>query len=64
MMLPSDNFENLKGGTYPTGAGGYFVFLKPLSAGEHNLHVTARVLNPTDPSFNYDYDASYDLKVR
>ncbi len=39
-------------------------FSKPLPAGEHNLHVTARVLNPVDPSFNYDYDASYDLKVR
>jgi hypothetical protein len=64
MTLPNNNFEDLKGGTYPTGAGGYFVFLKPLPAGEHNLHVTARVLNPTDPSFNYDYDASYDLKVR
>ena len=64
MTLPNDNFENLKAGTYPTGAGGYFIFLKPLPAGQHNLHVTARVLNPTDPSFNYDYDASYDLKIR
>jgi hypothetical protein len=64
MTLPKDNFEDLKAGTYPTGAGGYFIFLKPLPAGQHNLHVTARVLNPTDPSFNYDYDASYDLIVR
>jgi hypothetical protein len=64
MTLPNDNFENLKAGTYPTGAGGYFIFLKPLPSGQHNLHVTARVLNPTDPSFNYDYDASYDVKVR
>jgi hypothetical protein len=64
MKIPNDNYEFLKGGTYPTGAGGYFIFLKPLPAGEHNLHVTARVINPTDPSFNYDYDASYDLKVQ
>jgi hypothetical protein len=64
MTLPKDNFEDLKAGTYPTGAGGYFIFLKPLPAGQHNLDVTARVLNPTDPSFNYDYDASYDLIVR
>lgn len=64
MTVPNDNFELLKGGTYPTGAGGYFIFLKPLPTGEHNLHVTARVVNPTDPSFNFDYDNSYDLKVR
>jgi hypothetical protein len=64
MTVPNDNYELLKGGTYPTGAGGYFIFLKPLPAGEHNLHVNARVVNPTDPSFNFDYDTSFDLKVR
>ena len=64
MTVPNDNYEFLKGGTYPTGAGGYFVFLKPLPVGEHNLSITARVLNPTDPSFNYNYDTSFDLKVQ
>jgi len=64
MTIPNDNFLNIKGGTFPTGAGGYFAFLKPLPAGQHNLHITARVLNPTDPSFNFDYDTSYDLKVQ
>ncbi len=64
MTVPNDNFEFLKGGTYPTGAGGYFIFLKPLPVGEHNLSITARVVNPTDPSFNFDYDTSYDLKVQ
>jgi hypothetical protein len=64
MTVPNDNFELLKGGTYPTGAGGYFIFLKPLPVGEHNLSITARVVNPTDPSFNFDYDTSFDLKVQ
>jgi hypothetical protein len=64
MTLPNDNFEYLKAGTYPTGGGGYFVFLKPLPAGEHNLKIAARVLNPTDPSLNFDYDSSFDLKVQ
>jgi hypothetical protein len=64
MTVPNDNYEYLKGGTYPTGGGGYFVFLKPLPAGEHNLSITARVINPTDPSFNFDYDISYNLRVR
>lgn len=64
MTVPNDNFEFLKGGTYPTGAGGYFVFLKPLPPGQHNLGITARVINPTDPSFNFDYNTSIDLKVK
>jgi hypothetical protein len=64
MTVPNDNFELLKGGTYPTAGAGYYVFLKPIPAGEHTLHINARVINPTDPSFNFDYDASYDLKVR
>ena len=64
MTVPNDNFENLKGGTYPTAGSGYFVFLKPLPAGQHNLGITARVVNPTDPSFNFDYDTSVDLKVK
>ncbi len=48
MTLPNDNFENLKGGTYPTGAGGYFVFLKPLPAGEHILQQGSSIL-PISP---------------
>jgi hypothetical protein len=64
MTVPNDNYEYLKDGTYPTGAGGYFVFLKPLPVGEHNLSMTARVVNPTDPSFNFNYDTSFDLKVQ
>ena len=42
MTIPNDNYEFLKGGTYPTGAGGYFVFLKPLPAGEHNLQCNGK----------------------
>lgn len=64
MTVPEDNFENLKGGTYPTAGAGYFVFLKPLPAGQHNLGINARVVNPIDPSFNFDYDTSIDLKVK
>jgi hypothetical protein len=64
MTVPNDNFEFLKGGMYPTGAGGYFIFLKPLPVGKHNLSINARVVNPTDPSFNFDYDTSFDLKVQ
>src|SRR4051794_1034576 len=64
MTVPNDNFELLKGGTYPTGGAGYYIFLKPLPVGEHNLHINARVVNPVDPSFNFDYDTSYNLRVR
>ena len=64
MTVPNDNFESLKGGTYPTAGSGYFVFLKPLPVGQHNLKINAHVTNPIDPSFNFDYDTSIDLKVK
>jgi len=64
MTVPDDNFESLKGGTYPAAAGGYFIFLKPLSIGKHTLNIDARVLNPTDNSFNFHYVTSFDLKVQ
>src|SRR6476620_5840061 len=43
MTVPDDNYELLKSGSYPTGAGGCFVFLKPpptVDAGDHLIFLS------------------------
>lgn len=64
VTIPADNAFGLKPGTFKDGVGGYFAFLKPLPPGEHNISINARVINPVDPSFNYDYHVVYLLNVK
>jgi hypothetical protein len=64
MTVPNDNAFDSKPGTYKAVTGGYFAFLRPLPAGEHNLNIAARVINPIDPSFNFNYHAFFILKVQ
>jgi hypothetical protein len=43
MTVPDDNYELLKSGSYPTGAVGCFVFLKPpptVDAGDHLIFLS------------------------
>ena len=58
--------ENIFGsppGTYRGVADGFFVFLKPLSVGNHELQVKTSVTNPTTPSYNFASEAKYNLKI-
>jgi hypothetical protein len=64
MMVPEDNFLDLKPGQWKAVTGGYFAFLKPLPAGDHEVSISARVTNPIDPSYNYNYHTLYLLKVQ
>jgi hypothetical protein len=64
MTVPKDNFLDLKPGQWKTATGGYFIFLKPLPEGDHKISVIARVTNPVDPSYNFNYDTLYSLKVQ
>lgn len=64
ITIPTDNVYDIKAGTYKAVAHGYFVFLKPLPAGVHNVNIAARVVNPIDPSFNFNYHTSFVLKVQ
>lgn len=45
-----DNIFDVAAGTYRGIADGFFVFLKPLSVGNHELQVKSSVNNPTTPS--------------
>jgi hypothetical protein len=64
MTVPKDNFLDLKPGQWKTASGGYFIFLKPLPEGDHKISINARVTNPIDPSYNFNYDTLYLLKVQ
>jgi len=63
MTVPEDNFLDLKPGIWEAVTGGYFVFLKPLSVGNHEVSISARVTNPVDPSYNFNYHTQYILTV-
>jgi hypothetical protein len=64
MTVPKDNFLDLKPGQWNDAAAGYWAFLKPLPVGDHRVSIAARVTNPIDPSYNYDYHTVYLLKVQ
>ena len=64
MTVPEDNFLDLKPGQWKAGSGGYFAFLKPFPVGNHNVSISARVTNPIDPSYNFNYHTLYLLKIQ
>jgi hypothetical protein len=43
---------------------GYYLFLKPLAAGQHILDLKTSVINPQDSSFNYSADLVYHLTIK
>jgi hypothetical protein len=63
ITVPENNFLDLKPGQWKAGSGGYFVFLEPLPVGNHTVGISARVTNPIDPSYNYNYNTQYLLNV-
>jgi hypothetical protein len=50
-------------GTYRAFAEGYFLFLEPLPGGNHDVNLKVSVLNPIEPSFNYNADWTYHLNI-
>lgn len=63
LTVPKDNFCNCVPGTFKTMADGFFVFLKSLPVGKHDLVLTTSVSNPITPSFNYAAEAVYHLII-
>lgn len=58
-----NNIYDSPAGTYRAFADGYFVFLEPLPAGKHDVNLKASVLNPIEPSYNYNADYTYHLNI-
>ena len=64
ITIVKDNIFDTPPGTYKATADGFFVFLKPLSPGNHDLHLKTSVTNPTTPSYNYASEVMYHLDVK
>jgi hypothetical protein len=58
-----NNIYDAPAGTFRSYADGYFVFLEPLPAGEHEVNLKVSVLNPIEPTYNYNADWTYHLNV-
>jgi hypothetical protein len=58
-----DNLYEPDVGTFRAMADGFYVFLEPLPPGKHDVDLKSSVLNPVDPSFNYNADWTYHLLV-
>ena len=41
-----------------------YLMIPPLSKGEHTLHFSGQVFNPTDPTYNQATDLTYHLIVK
>jgi hypothetical protein len=61
MTIPDSNAFQSPAGTFPAIADGYFVFLEPLSPGEHTLELQQSVLNPVQPEYNFASKTTYIL---
>jgi len=59
-----NNIYNNKPGVWKAKADGFFLFLEPLTPGNHTLHTTTSVINPTAPQFNYAANLAYNLMVK
>jgi hypothetical protein len=64
ITFPKDTFYGSPAGTFKSIVDGYFALLKPLSIGNHNIHIIASVDNPTDKQYNFAYDAKILLTVK
>lgn len=64
IAIPYNNFLNHTAGQYKDVAGGYFIFLQPLLSGDHKIDISATVLNPIHPKYNFHYDTEYLIHVQ
>jgi hypothetical protein len=64
ITIPKDNVYGANEGTFPSVVDGYFLFLKPLPKGEHNVNIKVLVANPKDPNFTTGYNANLKLLAK
>ena len=61
--IVENNIYDSPSGNYRAFADGYFLFLEPLPAGKHDVNLKVSVLNPIEPSYNYNADWTYHIII-
>ncbi len=64
ITYPEDNVYGVDAGTFKAIVNGYFLFLKPLPKGEHELLIKGSINNPADQTFNLAYQTKYKLVMK
>jgi hypothetical protein len=63
VTIVEGNIYEQPAGTYRAFADGFFLFLEPLPPGKHDVELKVSVLNPIEPSYNYNADWTYHLII-
>jgi hypothetical protein len=63
-IVKNNIYENTTAGTFKAMIDGYYIFLKPLSQGTHNLHFESKVENNPKPSLNFAQDGNWIFNVK
>ena len=63
ITIAEGNIYESPPGTFRGFADGFFVFLEPLPPGKHDVNLKVSVLNPIEPSYNYNADWTYHLII-
>lgn len=61
MTVPKDNVFNNIPGIFRAISDGWYVFLKPLSQGDHELKLVTNVANPYHNEYNYASELTYNI---
>lgn len=64
ITVPENNVFGNMPGVWKAKTDGFFLFLEPLSPGNHTLTTTISVLNPVSPEYNYGSTLTYKLIVK
>jgi hypothetical protein len=64
MTIPENNAFQSPSGTFPAMADGFFVFLEPLTSGEHTLKLQQSNIDPVKPELNFASKTTYILTVQ
>ena len=63
MTLPKDNVLGDPEGTYLAVSDGYWIFLEPLSPGQHEIRLHGAIIEPTSPTPSFETVVTYHLTI-
>jgi len=63
LTYSENNIYGIKPGTAPAFGEGWFLFVKPLSQGDHTIKIASKISNPTDFSCDYSGETEWNVKI-